>query len=201
MSAAAASTAALRRRWRGCGSDAYATRHQALLAQASGGGADIETYPDGDPMAFSLVYAEAPTASLSGEHDGVCFVDVFAPAHRPHGVAANAALLYVAPPNGPNYADAPAFLAAIRQTARNIATAMGRYRKVAGAQRVPSISVLRLCLFSSGLYNSLNLAANDLAEQIYAGLCDVLQADDCGLTELQLPVGKSLFDIVQARAG
>lgn len=179
--------------------DAYQTRHEALLAKASGGGSYIETYPDGDPMAFSLVYGDAPTVKLSGAHDGVCFVDVFAPENRPHGVTANAAMLYVAPPNGLYYPNAQAFLAAIRQTASNIAVAMGRYQKVADAHGVPSISVLRLCLFSSSIYNTMKIDSNDIAEEIYGGLYDILKDDDCGLTELQLPVGNSLFDIIQQR--
>ena len=148
-------------------------------------------------MAFSLVYPAAPTTKLAGSYDGVCFVDVFAPEDRPHGVRANAAMLYVAPPDGPHYADAPAFLAAIRQTASNIATAMGQYNAIAAANQVPSIPVLRLCLFSSGIYNSLKVEPDRIAEQIFGGLCDVLENDPCGLGEVQLPVGNSLFDIVQ----
>ncbi|RWN59386.1 hypothetical protein [Mesorhizobium sp.] len=181
--------------------DAYETRHKALVTKALGGGAPIEAYPDGDPMAFSLVYAEEPTAELSGSYDGICFVDVFSLEHRPHNVAANAAMLYLAPPNGPRYHDAKSFLAAIRRAASNIATTMGRYRKVAAANSVPNISVLRLCLFSSGLYNTPhNLHPSDIAQQIYGGLCSVLIEDDCGLSEVQLPVGGSLFDVILNQA-
>jgi hypothetical protein len=175
----------------------YATRHQALLAKARGGGEDAETYADTDPMAFSLVYPTALTSKKGGGEDGVCFVDVFAPQRCPNGVAANAAMLYVVPPCGPSYADRAAFLAAIRQTAGNVATTMGRYNKAAGSHGVPVIRALRLCLFSSGIYNSHGVSSNRIAEQIYAGLCDVLAKDDCGLTEVQLPVADPLFYIIQ----
>jgi hypothetical protein len=79
--------------------DAYAARHQALLAKARGGGPDIETYADPDPMAFSLVFPTALPSKKGSDEEGVCFVDVFAPEHCPNGVSANAAMLYVAPPN------------------------------------------------------------------------------------------------------
>jgi hypothetical protein len=177
--------------------DAYAARHQALLAKARGGGPDIETYADTDPMAFSLVYPTALPSKKGSDEDGVCFVDVFAPEHCPNGVSDNAAMLYVAPPNGPNYADKATFLAAIRQTASNVATTMGRYNKIAGSHGVPAIPALRLCLFSSGIYNSFSISSNRIAEQICAGLGDVLAKDDCGLTKVQLPVADPLFYIIQ----
>lgn len=177
---------------------AYETRHKALVVKALNGGNPIEAYPDGDPMAFSLVYQEAPTARLAGGYDGICFVDVFSPLHRPNGVAANTAMLYIAPPYGPRYFNAEAFLNAIRQTACNITTTVGRYRKLVDTYSLPNILTLRLCLFSSGLYNTPhNLHPSDIAQQIYGGLCSVLVEDDCGLAEVQLPVGGSLFDVIQ----
>lgn len=178
---------------------AFASRHQALLARARAGGAEVEAYADTDPMAFSLVYPASIAGKKGGGEDGVCFVDVLAPEHRPHGIAANAAMLYVAPPYGGNYPDARTFLAAIRQTASNIATTMGRYNKAAAAHGVPAIPVLRLCLFSSGIYNTQNLPSDDIAEQIHGGLCDVLASDGCGLTEVQLPAGDGLFSIIRDR--
>jgi hypothetical protein len=74
---------------------------------------------------------------------------------------------------------------------------MGRYNKIAGSHGVPAIPALRLCLFSSGIYNSFSISSNRIAEQICAGLGDVLAKDDCGLTKVQLPVADPLFYIIQ----
>jgi hypothetical protein len=110
-------------------------------------------------------------------------------------------MLYVCPPKGDHYPDAATFGAAIRRTAGNIAVTMGRCNKLSGAHGMPSIPVLRLCLFSSAIYNSWGLSPNEIAAQIYGGLRDILEKDDCGLTEIQLPVdGGKLFDVIQRQA-
>lgn len=165
----------------------YKTRHEDLLAQYQANGTLSATYDDGDPTRFCFVYADKPVTHIAGSHDGLCFVDVFADRLCPHGNPNNAAMLYAAPPDGPNYADTSAFLAAIRTTAGNIATAMGRYNAAAASHGIAKIGVLRLCLYSSGIYNPNGADLNEIARNIYDGLHDVLKADTCGLTELEFP--------------
>ena len=165
----------------------YVKRHDELFTAYKTDGTQSATYKDEDPTKFSLIYAEKRVTQKTGWYDGLCFVDVFGDALCPHGNKNNAAMFYVAPPYGGNYAGIPEFLDAIRKTAGNIATALGQYNALAASASLPVLATLRLCLYSSGLYNSLNADLNDIAKSIYEGLHDVLKADACGLTGLEFP--------------
>lgn len=174
--------------------DRYRVRHRELLQRFEAEGADSASYGDDDPTRFSLLYAEHPVTRRKGWHDGICYVDVFGERLCPQGNPNNAAMLYAAPPCGDNYDDAHAFLAAVRATAGNIATAIGRYNGQAPALGLPAIEVLRLCLYSSGIYNTLKVDVNAIARSIYDGLHEVLKGDACGLGALELPCGTDAAD-------
>lgn len=180
----------------------YAARHQELLGDAAESGKATKRYADDDPTAFSCVYA-AKVTEKDGTHEGVAFVDVFAPGRCPAENARNAAMLYVAPPYGGHYADDAAFLDAIRRTGKNIATAIARYNAIAPAERLPAIEALRLCLYSSVIYNPGGVPLERIARAIFDGVSRRLAAEASGLRELQLPVSADssdpLFTAVKAR--
>jgi hypothetical protein len=179
--------------------DAYAARHTALIEAAKDGEA-FERYEDDDPTAFSF----ALVSRIDGSYEGVCFVDVFAPDRCPAGNPKNAAMLYAAPPNGMNHPDETEFLAAIGKTGQNIATAVARYNAIAPRETQPVIDALRLCLYSSGIYNRHGVSADRIALAIYDGVASGLTTDS-GLKELQMPVsddpGDPLFAAVKAKYG
>ncbi len=177
----------------------YTTRHTQLRANAAGA-ATSETYAVTDPCAFSYVNP-AQVNHLSGWYEGVCFVDVFDPQLCPHGNAKNFAMLYIAPPYGDNYATDAAFLAAIEATATNIIATIAGYNALAAAHHLPQVEALRNTLFSSSIYNRKTATAPDgvahhlIAGAILAGFAAGLHAHpQCGLTELQFPVGTGTQD-------
>lgn len=170
----------------------YKPRHEQLLQQAAGA-ATSEVYSDDDPMAFSLIDASNRITNLNsansrGENDGVAFVDIFGPNLRPHGVNENVGMLYACPPYGDSYIDEQAFLDALGVMANNCVTVIGAYNSLAPAQAQPAISTLRMCLFSSGIYNrNVPVASDKIALAIFDGLVAVLATDDCGLSVIEMP--------------
>jgi hypothetical protein len=164
----------------------YLARHAALLADTGGSGEAFKRYDGDDPTAFSYLYAAKVFETPAG-HEGICFVDVFAPSRRPAGNPHNLAMLYVAPPNGHNHPGAADFLDAIGRTAKNIATTVARYNALASQQKLESIEALRLCLYSPAIYNPHNVSRDKIALAIFDGLCAGLAADDGGLREVQMP--------------
>jgi len=175
----------------------YAVRHTALLAKArKGGSSDMEAYSNEDPTVFSMidmshVIPNKNSGNPSGENDGICFVDIFGKNTSgslcPHGVAQNTGMLYACPPYGGNYADDTAFLNAVGQMGANCASSIGEYNKAATGQGQPLISVMRLCLFSSGIYNTNDVDKGKIALSIFNGMTKVLVKDDCGLTRVEMP--------------
>lgn len=177
----------------------YAALHKALLDKADKAADAFEVYAAGsNPLAFSYVRT-ARVTDKDRCYDGVCFVDVFTPAYRPHGLAANAAMVYLAPPKGDNYnKDKAAFLTAVKTASEHVVATVSGYNAIAAQHGQPALDALRLCLFSSGIYNSLDVSPYVIARTIYAGLCGALAKDSAGLKELQLPVpGDPLFAAVQ----
>lgn len=179
--------------------DGYGPRHKALI-EAAKDGETFERYEDDDPTAFSF----ALVSRIDGSYEGVCFLDVFAPGRCPAGNLKNAAMLYAAPPNGMNHPDETEFLAAVGKTGQNVATAVTRYNAMAPGEDLPVIEALRLCLYSSGIYNRHGVSADRIALAIFDGVASSLSADS-GLKELQMPVsddpGDPLFAAVQAKYG
>ncbi|MEP3889507.1 MAG: hypothetical protein ABJN69_03510 [Hellea sp.] len=182
----------------------YATRHSHLLHAVRNGGADIETYSDKNPMGFSMVdishvIHNKNNSTPQGGNDGVCFVDIFGEDASgqslcPHGVAQNTGMLYACPPHGDNYADDAAFLAAISQTGANTVTSIGAYNKIAVANHQPLISAIRLCLFSSVIFNPNKVDKGKIALAIFDGMSQTLVKDDCGLTRVEMPYSTNPAD-------
>lgn len=183
---------------------AYATRHSHLLHTVRNGGADIEAFSDKDPTVFSMVdtshvIPNKNSSTPQGGNDGVCFIDIFGEDASgnslcPHGVAQNTGMLYACPPHGDNYADDTAFLAAISQTGANTVTSIGAYNKIAAANNQPLISVIRLCLFSSVIFNPNNVDKGKIAIAIFDGMTQALVKDDCGLTRVEIPYSTNPAD-------
>lgn len=186
----------------------YALRHIALLAQARGGGAIVETYTAENPTVFSMVDDSHIIKNLnngnpSGENDGLCFVDIFGKdaldsSLCPHGVSQNAGMLYACPPYAYNYVDDAGFLVACSDMGGICALTIGAYNKIAAANNQPLVSVMRLCLFSSGGYNPNHVSKDKIALAIFAGLTKTLAVDDCGLTRIEMPYSSNPHDPMYA---
>jgi hypothetical protein len=84
-------------------------------------------------------------------YEGVCFVDVFDPTLCPKNNTKNAAMLYLAPPDGTNYPKEADFLAAIKAAATHVIKSMAGYNALAAQDGLPAIEVLRSWLFSSNI--------------------------------------------------
>lgn len=173
--------------------DDYQDRHVKLLEAAAAGGPAWERYANTDPCAFSYV---EPTGlgPNSATYEGVCFVDVFDPKLCPGGDPKNFAMVYVAPPDGQYFQTHASFLAAIQTTAENMIRAVAGYNAIAAANGLPLVEALRNTLFSSSIYNRVphlpQVPLAVIARAIFAGIASELaKHPDCGLVELQFPVG------------
>ena len=173
----------------------YQSLHQALFtkAQADPTGAAFEQYPSADPMVFSFCRSNLLTPAKAGWYEGTCFVDIFDAAHRPGGIAENVAMLYAAPPHGAHYPKSATFLNAIIETAASIIATVAAYNAIAAQHNQPPIEALRLCAFSSGIYNPHDVSLNKVARAIFAGITRGLQAETTGLKEIHLPIQAPLF--------
>ena len=180
---------------------AYQTRHEALLNQADAGGSRTETYRPDNPTRFSLVHPDRVTTAQPW-NDGIVFVDVFGASRQPYGNPKNMAMVYAAPPCDANYADDSAFLVAITQTARHIVEAVRAFNAYAAPTRngLTALEVLRLCLYSSNIYNQiLRVPLDSIALAIFEGLVAELREDSAGLAELQFPVAHGEFEAVRQK--
>jgi len=180
--------------------DDYAARHQALAAKVTqNGDSAAETYQYVDPMRFSYALVNKLNPN---SYEGVCFVDVFDPTLCPKNNSKNAAMLYLAPPDGSNYPKEADFLAAIKAAATYVVGTIAGYNALAAKQGLPVIEVLRSCLFSSNIYNPARILPAKIAAAIFAGYFQELQAQDSGISELQLPYSSDkndpLFAAIQA---
>jgi hypothetical protein len=182
----------------------YMPRHKALFADAAKTGEASKRYDDDDPTVFSYVYA-SKTIDKDDWYEGICFVDVFGSSRCPAGNPKNAAMLYVAPPHG-NYHPVEAdFLGAITRTGQNIAKAATRYNAMAPRENVPVVEALRLCLYSSVIYNPKHVSLDKIALAIFDGLSTEFSARASGLKEVQMPTSDDtsdpLFAAVKAKYG
>lgn len=172
----------------------YQGLHQALLAQISPGQTRASTpYPasPASPLSFSCV--QLPSAVLAGL-DGIVFVDVFAPGFQPNGNPSNAAMVYVAPPNGSHYASASQFLAAISTTASNVIETVAWFNQLSATQPgLEPLKILRAALFSSSIYAFPGVSSQQVACAVMTGFLSALGNGPTGLTEIQLPTSTSTF--------
>lgn len=191
----------------------YATRQNALLAATAVGATGVAHYADADPIGFSSVIND-PVA-----HDkltGLTFVDVFGDGLQPHGDPDNAAMIYTTPPDGRTYATREGFLADIEATAAKMVESIAAYNSVADDHGVPALQAVRMCLYSSSIFNASfdaegasmphgteKVALDVIALHIYAGLVAGLSAVTSGLIEIQFPyttnVADPLFNAVRVK--
>ena len=167
--------------------DDYEARHKALLADAAKSGSAFKRYDSDDPTLFSYVDA-SELLQKANWHEGVCFVDVFAPGRCPAGNTKNAAMLYAAPPHGDYHPMDADFLDAIGKMGRNIVRCVASYNALAPKQSVPVVEAVRLCLYSSVICNSNAVPLDQIALTIFDGVSGELAAQpSCGIKELQMP--------------
>jgi len=165
----------------------YAARHIALANDAAQSGDAFKRYDDDNPDALSYVYA-AKIIDKPGWFEGVSFVDVFAPSRCPHGNPKNAAMLYAAPPHGDNHPKEADFLDAIAKTGRNIVKCVAGYNALAPKQNAPVVEAMRLCLYSSVIYNPNAVPLDQIALAVFDGVSGELAAQpSSGIKELQMP--------------
>jgi hypothetical protein len=181
--------------------DDYQARHQALVAKVTkSGGSASESYSTDDPTSFSYVQA---TKLSTKSYEGVCFLDVFGAKLCPKGNSKNAAMLYVAPPDGNNYPVESDFLRDITLTASYAIEAIAGYNAVAAQQGLAPVEALRSILFSSNIYNPVmpkrpKVGFDTIARAIFAGYTSGLTAQKSGLKELQLPYSSDPKDPIFA---
>ena len=157
---------------------------------------DFEKYSDDDPMMLSLIFNNRVKGDDS--YEGIVFVDIFADQYCPNGNEQNIAMLYVAPPYGPNYENEEDFIVAISETAKNISNALISYNEMVKSHTDLSIiEAIRLCTYSSGIYNrSPKVGVDIISTSIFDSLVAVLKATESGLKEIQLPNGLGQFSAV-----
>ena len=173
---------------------AYAGVHQAMLERlrAGGGPAPAGQLDLPAPIPVRAVLGELADGDTGSgaPADGSVFLDVFAQACHPHGFAENAAMLYVVPPFFGHFEnDDAGFLAAVREAAARCVRLIGAYnRGLSGALAAPDaapIRVLRMALFSGGVFKPANLDRAQVAAANVAGLQAALAAGDAGLRRIE----------------
>ena len=174
----------------------YEHRHLALVEKCGSKLTDFEKYSDDDPMMLSLIFNNRVKGDDS--YEGIVFVDIFADQYCPNGNEQNIAMLYVAPPYGPNYENEEDFIVAISETAKNISNALISYNEMVKSHTDLSIiEAIRLCTYSSGIYNrSPKVGVDIISTSIFDSLVAVLKATESGLKEIQLPNGLGQFSTV-----
>lgn len=142
------------------------------------------------PVQFSLIQKPAEDSGCV-DFDGIVFIDVFKDHLRPYEVDANYAMIYVIPPMGDLYERPNDFLNAVEATAENIIRAVMNYNKNYTGEKSPNalnlkkIDTIRICLFSSGYFNTFHVPQNQLARYLYHGLASGLHSRDTSITNIQ----------------
>lgn len=136
--------------------DHYQAIHQALYTQVGDDLSGAQTKFDEEaPIRFSLIQKPEPDFKLP-DYEGIVFVDVFKPDLVPNGNALNCSMLYLVPPDSSNYKDESSFLSAIEASCKTIIAAIELYNTVYAKAdnylELSRISILRICLFSGGIY-------------------------------------------------
>lgn len=172
----------------------YQTRHLELLRRHSSNSEFVSSrYEDTDPSTFSLLLNNP--VGKAGHNDGIVFIDIFSPEKRPYNVPSNVAMVYVAPPLGAEYESDEAFVDAVGKTSRNVARCVARYNQLStDHDDLPLIESLRLCVFSSGIYNRTpKVDVSYLALVISQELIAELKRENIGKFHIQLPNGTGDF--------
>lgn len=170
----------------------YTTRHLNLVHETADGGSAGQCFTDEDNPNVASYLVKNKLTTGKNDFTGIVFVDVFADKYCPNGNPINRAMVYAAPPNSadPNFQSQTAFLQAITETGANIVAALAGYNAWA-PQQSPALDVvgaLRLCMYSSGIYNANHVSLNKIALAIYDGIHKGLLKDATGITEVQMPV-------------
>ncbi len=83
--------------------------------------------------------------------------------------------------------------------------AVAGYNALAPKESLPAIEAVRLCLYSSVIYNPNDVSLDKIALAIFDGVSKELGAGGSGLKELQMPVSDDtsdpLFTAVKAKVG
>ena len=178
---------------------AYLNLQTTLYNSAGASGLAYASHPasSGAPVSFAMVQKPAPGQAFHF-YEGTVFIDIFQPGTAPGGNPANYAMIYVCPPNGANYASAAKFLAAVQATALNLIGAVRTYnqRLVPQLGGLSRLAVMRLFLFSSGIYRPAQASVGQVAQAVCSGLLDGLASGPTGLTAIQLPNGSGEYSSV-----
>jgi len=195
----------------------YSSRHNALLASTAVDATGAATYDEANPISFSI-FNNSPVAH--DDRTGLTFVDVFGPSLQPDGNAANMAMIYTTSPDGRTYPTRDGFLADVTATARKLVESVAAYNGAADGNEVPSLEALRMCLYSSGIFNAhydddgtllptpdtsgdyigkdgtakSTVSFDVIALRIYDGLVAGLSESASGLTQIQFPYSTTPTD-------
>lgn len=156
---------------------AYFLSVHATAMKAAQSGTPVSTnWVSPQPVQLVSVHLPDGQGPQGAFPDETVFLDILADAARPHGTAANAAMLYAVPPNGkvPVYTSDAMWLDSISRTAANCVTVLADYNAVQIAVH-PSLSlapipVLRMCSLGGNLFRKKGVTTDDLALAIFAGV-------------------------------
>jgi hypothetical protein len=174
------------------GPDPYVTIHKDLFDAAKSGSAMRTDFTPKDPLSYAMVYRPIPSNLFQGfkGNDGTVFLDVFKGSLVPKQNQNNYAMIYVCPPNGPSYQCDDDFLAAIEETAKNLVRAVRLYNTYALTESsVKNLETVRMCLYSSGLFNRAGVSIDSIAVQVFKGLEAELRLDIAGIIHLEFENG------------
>lgn len=187
--------------------DPYVRIHQDLFDQAQNGSAIKNQFDQDEPLRFALVHRPPVKNATFLGNDGTVFVDIFKPNLVPNNNPANYAMVYAAPPYGPQYPSSTDFLAAVEATARNIIVAVRQYNQYVDNHPnsgLETIENIRQCLYSSGIYRRQNVHSDKVALALYAGLKTELIQDEGAIKSIAFENGpgnqrKGPFDVLRGR--
>ncbi len=152
------------------------------------------------PVQFAMVQ-KPPAQSACIDFDGIVFINVFKNDLRPYQIDANYAMIYVVPPMGDLYSSPTDFLNAIEATAENIVRAVMVYNKTYTGSKSPSalnlkpINTIRVCLFSTGYFNTFEVSHDQIASYIYHGIANELHSKNTSITGIQFE--NNYYDAVE----
>ncbi|MBF9035875.1 hypothetical protein HKCCE2091_16630 [Rhodobacterales bacterium HKCCE2091] len=176
--------------------DAYTLIHKQALMSARLGHGPKTGFPATAPVRLVQVTRGATDPARGGVGAGTVFLDVFA--SPPHGVAENAAMVYLVPPNGATIPDPKDFLAAVATATANVAASVAAYnaavaRGDSAYAGMEPLTDLRTCLFSGGQFRHPSVDVDDVARTIFDALDTALAADAGGLDLVEFESGTGEF--------
>ncbi|KOF04343.1 hypothetical protein OB69_02170 [Roseivirga seohaensis subsp. aquiponti] len=152
--------------------------------------AHIDNFDSDFGVQFALVQ-KPPLDTACIDFDGTVFVDIFKDHLRPYQIDANYAMIYVVPPLADLYSTPNDFLNAIEDTAENIIRAVMYYNKNFTLEKSPNslnlkpINTIRVCLFSTGYFNTFQMSHDQIASYIYHGIASQLHSAETYITNVQ----------------